>query len=308
MHLPARHISKRKRVSLLYPLASATDPGRLFDCDDDVQRCDAKQPCTPCSKDEGSDCVYEQRQIKQRTRKKPPATARALPFSSKNERTPRRLPSPRMNSVSLSPPDMALSDTDSSLLSNLSNVPTKPSHLSDFDALDKFEPPAPRERVILEMKLVPFQKYPKPHQPATIPTFSVIPSLRLLSIPRPLHTSLQFLGPEHFQISDTTSSELDLTLCVFPFFRYHAGVTGIDLVCPAVLPPYYDRDCSGFTFQVPNKMLYYVEISRAPLSIHSSPTQWLDSGCISVPASDTHLEWSYCARSTLNELLNKSQK
>lgn len=210
LYLLARQLSKRKRVSPPYPLV--TD---LSACDDDVQRCDAKRPCTPCSKDGGSDCVYEQSQIKKGTCKKSPTIARALPFSSKIERTLYRLPSLRVNGASLSAPDIAPSDAGSYMLSNLSNVPTTSSHLSDFDMLDKLEPLAPRERVILEMELVPFQKYPKPCLPATIPTLSVLPSLRFLSIPRPLHTSLHLLGPEHFQISDTASSELDLALCAF---------------------------------------------------------------------------------------------
>lgn len=177
-----------------------------------MQRCDAKQPCTPCSKDGGSDCAYEQIQVKQRKRKKPLAISQPLPFSSKNEQSPCRLPSPRTDSISLSTPDVAPPDTSSSVPSSLSDFSTRASHLSDSGNLDKFEPPILRERMILEMSLVPFQKSPKPRQPATIPTFSVLPSLRILSIPRPLHTSLLFLGPEHFQVSDTTSSELDLTL------------------------------------------------------------------------------------------------
>lgn len=79
-------------------------------------------------------------------------------------------------------------------------------------ASPEFEPPVPRERTVTELELVPLQEPPSPLQPATTPIPSVLPSLRFLSIPRQLHTSLSFLGPEHFQVSDTTSSELDMSL------------------------------------------------------------------------------------------------
>ena len=81
--------------------------------------------------------------------------------------------------------------------------------------------PTPQKRSSSETQLVPFrEESPKPHQsqPTAISTFSFLPSLRFSSIPRQIHTPLSVLDPEHFQVSDTTPSELDLSLCVFPFF------------------------------------------------------------------------------------------
>ena len=159
--------------------------------------------------------------MKRPTREKPPATAQTSPFSSKSKPNPRRSPPVRVNSQDPSPPapDAASPDTYHSVFSfadrNLSNSSRSESHILESDPpVDKFEPP-PREWTIPEMKLVSFREPPKPRQLATISIFSLLPYLRFHSIPRPLRMSLSLLNPEHLQISDTTSSELDLALCVF---------------------------------------------------------------------------------------------
>ena len=171
--------------------------------------------------------MYEQSRVKQRVRKKPPASAQTLP-SSKSKPNPHRSPPSPVNSEDPSPPspDIHPPGTRSSVPSlsepTLSNSPARESCFPESDALDELEPPAPQEWTISETKLVPFQESLKPHQRATTSIFSVLPSLQLLSIPRPLRTSLSFLCPEHFQVSDTTPSELDLALCVFPSIRHHS--------------------------------------------------------------------------------------
>ena len=160
--------------------------------------------------------------MKQRTRKKQLAPAQALPFSSKSKPNLHRSP-PRVNSEDPSPPapDINPPGTRSSAPSplsdsTLSDSSARESCSPESDTPDELEPPVPQEWVIPEMELVPFQESPKPHQRASMSTFSVLPSLRLLSIPRPLRTPLSFLDPEHFQVSDTTSSELDLGLYASP--------------------------------------------------------------------------------------------
>jgi len=215
-----QHTSKRKRVSLLTPWAE--DPQCLFRCDGDVQRCDAKRPCTPCIDfDGGSECVYERSLAIQRTREKLPAAIQPFLFSFRSGPRPYD-PAVTSDDLSLSTPDNAPSGASSPVFSsrlNSSNVSPNESSSSDSDTLDEFEPHIPRERSNPGMQLVPFRgEYPMPHQPATISTFSLLSSLRFASIPRPLHTQLSLLSPEHLQISDTTPSELDLSLCVFPFF------------------------------------------------------------------------------------------
>jgi len=171
-------------VSLLSP--SVTDLRCLLWCDDDVQKCDAKQPCTPCSNGGRSDCVYEHSRMKTRISEEPAAAAQAYPFSSEDEVNPCRSPSWVNSQVS-------------SLTASSINSP-------------EFEPPVPREGTIPELKLVPIQEPPRLLLPAATPTPSVLPSLQFLTVPHQLHTSLSFLGPEHFQVSDTTSSELDMAL------------------------------------------------------------------------------------------------
>ena len=72
-----------------------------------------------------------------------------------------------------------------------------------------------------EMQLMPFrEETPRPHQPSAEFFFSFHPCLRFPSIPRPLHIPWSYSAPERFQVSDTTSSELDFSLCVFPLFGY----------------------------------------------------------------------------------------
>ena len=196
-----------------------------------MQRCDAKLPCTPCFKDGVSDCVYEQGRVKQPARKLPSPTVQSFsfPLKSKLKPSPRR-PPPRVNSEETSPstPDIASPDIRPSALSLSHRTPSNSSscrsesRFSESDTPDGSEPPVPREWTIQEMKLAPFQEPPKPRQLAMISISSVLPSPRFYFIPRTLSMSLSFLGPEHFQVSDITSSELDLKLCAFSPLGCHA--------------------------------------------------------------------------------------
>ena len=102
-----------------------------------------------------------------------------------------------------------------------SHIPPRESHSLESDAADESDPLTTQERSDSETQLVPFrEESPKPHQLqlTTISTFSFLPSLRFSPIPRQFHTPLLALYPELFQVSDKTSPELDMTLCVFPFF------------------------------------------------------------------------------------------
>ena len=173
--------------------------------------------------------------MKQRTRKKPPAPARALPFSSRSKRSPHLSPPSQVNSEGPSPPAPDINSPGArSFVFSLSD-PTlfdssaRESCFPESDTLYEPEPPTPQEWTIPEMKLVPFQQSSKPDQRTTTSTFSVLPSLQLLSIPRPLPTLLSPLSPEHSQVSDTTSSELDLSLYAFPSVPC-LDVAGADLI------------------------------------------------------------------------------
>ena len=154
--------------------------------------------------------------------KKPTAAARYLSPSLKGKPglhdPPYFLTNSKNSSLSISyaPSPGAISSSLSSVYSKL-----KRSRAPKSDTPGELKFPAPGERPIPETKLVLFrEESPKPHQPATIFTFSLLPSLQFPSIPRQPHTPLSFSGPERFQISDMTSLELDFKLCVFPFFGY----------------------------------------------------------------------------------------
>ena len=170
--------------------------------------------------DWGSECVYEIR----RMHKESPAPAQSLPLSSRGGLSLRSSPSFWVDgkTSSLSTPHISPPDAGSSVLSltgsSSSRAPSNESCFLESNALDEFEPPTAQESSISETKLVPFrEESPKPHQHTMVSTFSLLPSLRFPSIPRQLHTPLSFSGPEHFQISDITSSELEFKLCVFLF-------------------------------------------------------------------------------------------
>lgn len=220
-----RRASKKKRVSLLPPLA--TDPQGLFHCNDCGQRCDAKNPCTPCANlDGGSDCVYEQNPVTKRIRKKLPPAVQPFLFSFNSESSPQDSSSswPDNEISSLSTLDIPSSDIGGSSFSsantNSSHASPESSHSPQSDRSDS---PISQERSTPETQLVPFrEESPKLHKPQLTTTImsSFPPYLKFPSIPRQLHIPLYYSGPERFQVSDTTSSELDLSVCAFLSFGH----------------------------------------------------------------------------------------
>ena len=185
------------------------------------------RPCTPCSEEGGVDCVYEKSRIKQRTRKKPLAIAEDPRSSSTSESSPCSSSPSRVSceGLPLSALNVAPFDDCGTVFSvmnhNSPNVYARGHNFREFDTLDEFGPPGIGS--ITETKLMPSGGgYSNPSQPATIPTFSFLPSLRF-PIPRQLYTQLSLFSPEHFQVSVvTTSLELDWALCVFPPFGHHS--------------------------------------------------------------------------------------
>ena len=161
----------------------------------------------------------------QRMAMKPLAVVEYLPSPLKNRPNPRSPPYFLSNSKATSPftSDAPSVDTSnpglSSISSNPSRVPPNEPCFLESDALDRLEPSIPREKSTSEMKLVPFREESfKVHQPVTTSTFSFLPSLRFHSILRHLDTPLSFGCPERFQVSDTTSSEVEYKLYAYHFF------------------------------------------------------------------------------------------
>ena len=215
--LRVAYISKRKRVSLLPPSAT---PVALIYPGNGIQRCDAKQPCTACLQlDGGSNCVYKWNRPKQRKDEKLPAVVQPFLLTFKCK------PSPSDSSSLVTGEDASFSasicsspEIESPSTPRASS-PASPdeSRCSGSDAPDRLNFPSPQNTSSLETQLISFRRdSPKPDRTGEIPTFSFQFS-RLSSVPRPLHLSFALLNPERFQISGTTSSELDLSLCVFPF-------------------------------------------------------------------------------------------
>lgn len=154
----------------------------------------------------------------QRMDEKPPTATQFLFSLFGGNLSPRSSANGKDSSLSI--PHIPSPDAISSALSSTYSKPSrisKESSFSESGTLDEFEPHMSGERSISETKLVPFRGESfKSYQSVTTPSFSLLPSVRF-SIPRQLHIPLSFLSPEYLQISDTTSSELDLKLYVFPF-------------------------------------------------------------------------------------------
>jgi len=241
-------------------------------------------------------------------RKKPPGAAQAPRFSSDSGSSPCSSISSRLSSEGfpLSALDVTSPRTCGSVFTlgdqNLPDPPARGHRFPESNSLGALGPPGVCP--IQETKLVPFRGgHPNTSQPATMPTFSFLPTLRLPSIPRQLHASPSLFNPDRFQVSVvTTSPELDWTLCVFHHFWCRTDIRGAKPICSAVMRHYCGQDNSGFISLVPSKTPCYVETFRAPSSTRGSSTPWLGSGYISVPASETHLKWANCVRNTFGEL------
>ena len=168
--------------------------------------------------------MYEQSQAAQRKLEKPPTDAQPFLFSFKCDPTPHDPSSPLLVNEDPCPStaDVLSSETNSPM--SASTCPTSPSapleefHCSGIDIPDTPVPLTPQGSSSLETQLVPFRvNSPTPCPPKAVPTFSFPSPLQFSSIPCSLPLSFPLMNPECFQISDTTSSELDLSLCVLPF-------------------------------------------------------------------------------------------
>ena len=171
--------------------------------------------------------MYEQSRIMQRKREKLPADAQAFLFSFKCK------PSPSDSSSSwVTSEDTSFSASNPSSPENAASPTPQPSspvspevsRYSGCDTPDELNSPTPQKQSNPETQLMSLRgESPYPHQTDGTPTFSLSFS-PMSSIPRPLHVSFPVSNPEHFQISDTTSSESDLSLCVFSFLGYSIHV------------------------------------------------------------------------------------
>lgn len=199
-------------------------------CTQILQKCDAKRPCTTCINCGGeSGCFYEELRIPHHVIPPLPSAARVFPFSdgdvlgppsdgqcsyrllSKAERVtvPSENPGLRVGRPVRSGPDPKLyfSSTDP-VERDLSQLPST-SHTSRGSG--SLVHGGTRHDVQSG------SQYPTdPLSPSTSSRLLVLPSLRLATIPRPLHTSLSFFPPENFQIAGETPGNLEMSLYAFP--------------------------------------------------------------------------------------------
>jgi len=193
-----------------------------------LQKCDAKRPCTTCTNCGGeSGCFYDESRTPHVNPQPLSNTARSFPLSDED------VPGPSSDG----PSSQLLLDTpeevaDSSGTSGLqigsptrmsSDAPSSsstdpvgwdlaklPSLSHPFQGSGSFDPRG-TER---DLRSEPRRPTNPPSPPSASMRLSVLPSLRLSIIPRPIHTPLSFFPPENFQVTGTTPGTLEMSLYV----------------------------------------------------------------------------------------------
>lgn len=193
-------------------------------CTENLQRCDAKRPCTTCvNSGGGSGCFYQEPRTPYRhfVIGPLPKTAHSFPYSdgdapgpssagpvsqmligrAEDVAEPSENPEPRIDhQPAPSSPDPV--EWDQPL--TVSKVPSTSHAFRDCRSFVsggiehdvQSGPPRPPN-------LLP---------PSTDSNLAVLPSLRLPIIPRPLHTPLSFFPPENFQVTGEASGNLEMSL------------------------------------------------------------------------------------------------
>jgi hypothetical protein len=214
--------STRKRVSSS-PLTPVT--WRLFYFDVDVQRCDAKRPCTPCFENKRSEeCADKRGPPQHEAKKSRPTGAIRSPALDKSEWNTWSTSFSQLTGEDLSLFSWSLAPSDtsgsasSSTDSTLSRVSSGEHRVPAHGTPSELGPRTPREgsvsEIVLHRGAAPI---PRDRTFATASPIFIHPFVRLPSIPRgPQIPALSFIDPELLQVSDTTSLELDLSLFVFP--------------------------------------------------------------------------------------------
>jgi hypothetical protein len=142
------------------------------------KKCDAKEPCTTCvNKNRGSTCKYE--------------------GSRSRGDVPSNSPMPK--------PKDFLARSDSSEPGS--------SYPSPFDLFARSSAPlVPWSDGSVAQKTLGVTEW-SPR--STGSSFTILPSINFLTIPRPLHTSLSLIPPERVQVSWVAGNDLDMALYVF---------------------------------------------------------------------------------------------
>ena len=187
-----------------------------------LQRCDAQRPCTTCISAGGeSGCFYEKPRIPHRHHVigPLPKTALSFPFSGEY--------APGPSNVGSSLWSLGRTGEVTELSGNLG---------PQIDHSVRFDPdPVQQDRLFAASRVLstphaaqdcgPFVSWgakhdvqPRPQRPqnlllpSTGSKFSILPSLRLSIVPRPIHIPLSFFPPENFQVTGGTPGNREMSL------------------------------------------------------------------------------------------------
>jgi hypothetical protein len=186
--------------------------------DGDLQKCDAKRPCTPCVENGRSQCAYEEGPLLHRAARRSRSTGVIQSPSSYTDESSPISSFSRLTSEDRFLLSQSLYPSDTIHPTSFSTNST-PSHVSPEEQRvpqsDEFEPCIPGEGLSEVVLFRETAHEPNDHTFVVAPPLSIHPFARPPSIPPGLQIPLSLLDPELLQISDTTPSELNLSLYAF---------------------------------------------------------------------------------------------
>jgi len=182
------------------------------------QRCDALRPCTTCvNAGGGSGCFYDEMRTPHHVIRSLPSAAHSFPFLDGAEPGPSNAGSFSQWSLEEDVVDLELrtDSPDSSYSSSpdsvvLEELPETTEVTSSSHELRDSWP------IISGGTKRGVQSRPWHPLPSTSSRYTVLPSLRLPIVPRPLHTPLSFFPPENFQVAGVRPGDLEMSLYASP--------------------------------------------------------------------------------------------
>ena len=211
---PSLAVRRRKAVSGL-AFKVGTRSGELTS---PHQRCDGKRPCMTCVNGErGDGCMYDPRQRSHRT------NSSMLPISRETAAHPLSLRTPPSK-----PPAIGFLFSESLTRPSLGAPHLISSNSSEFASslLPPSPPLTPYEQPLVPSSRVRSEIVPDPSSDLSVvgrthdttecvlSSFTILPSIHLQTIPRPLPVPLSLIPPERVQVSSNSGSDLDMTLYV----------------------------------------------------------------------------------------------
>ena len=187
-------------------------------CTQTLQRCDAKRPCATCvNSGGGSGCSYQEPRTPYRHHVivPVPKTAQSFPFSDEGTPGPSSIGSVSRWLIDRSKEVAEPSANPGSQIDHPARSDPEPVGQDQLPATSKVSSTShalssASGGIRHDVQLGP--RRPPNLPPSMSSKLSILPSLRLPIIPRPLHTPLSFFPPENFQVAGEASGNFEMLL------------------------------------------------------------------------------------------------